>query len=314
VDGFDPDAAAASLTQALLPFGSAARAAQEKRYLKSDLEFIGVAVPDLRRTVKAAVRDHLVASGKRGVRLDRETALAWALALWREPVHERRAAAVEILQLAVTNLNATDLAAVEQLIRGARTWAYVDALAGNIAGAVALRDVSSWQRIDAWAGDDDFWVRRSALLSLLPGIRAGQPGLPRFVRYADPMLAEREFFIRKALGWVLREISRQDPAWVAAWTEDRVPEISGVTFREAVRHLPPAAKARLEMLYASRPRRRSTGKQVEVEADKEEGQRHPTQRPSFLVQRPAQESSRAKQDASHSEPDGEFDREEQDHG
>jgi 3-methyladenine DNA glycosylase AlkD len=246
VDGFDPDAAAATLTQALRPFGSAARAAQEKRYLKSDLEFIGVGVPDIRRVVKAAVREHLAARGERGVRLDRDAAVAWALVLWHEPVHERRAAAIEILQLAVTNLTAADLATLERLIRDARTWAYVDGLAGNIAGAVALRDASSWKRVDDWAADENFWVRRSALLSLLPGIRAGRPELARFVRYADPMLAEREFFIRKAIGWVLREISRRDPGWVAGWTADHVAELSGVTFREAVRHLPPEAKARLE--------------------------------------------------------------------
>ena len=250
MDGFDPDAAAATLTEALRPFGSTARAAQEKRYLKSDLEFIGVAVPDIRRVVKAAVRDHLAADGKRGVRLDRETAVAWALALWHEPVHERRAAAIEILLLAVKSLAAADLKTVERLIRDARTWAYVDALSGNIAGVVALRDASSWERVDAWASDADFWVRRSALLALLPGIRAGRPDLPRFVRYSDPMLAEREFFIRKAIGWVLREVSRKDPQWVATWTEDHLAGISGVTFREAVRHLPPEAKARLEQRRA----------------------------------------------------------------
>jgi 3-methyladenine DNA glycosylase AlkD len=250
VHGFDPDAAAATLTQALRSFGSTERAAREKRYLKSDLEFIGVAVPDIRRVVKSAVREHLAANGKPGVRLDRETAMAWALALWREPIHERRAAAIEILQLAVTSLAAADLATVERLIRDSRTWAYVDVLAGNIAGAVALRDAPSWERIDAWAADEDFWVRRSALLALLPGIRGGQPDLPRFVRYSTPMLDEREFFIRKAIGWVLREISRQDPDWVATWTEDHLAGISGVTFREAVRHLPPEAKSRLELRRA----------------------------------------------------------------
>jgi 3-methyladenine DNA glycosylase AlkD len=246
VDSFDPDAAAATLTEALRPLGTAARAVQEKRYLKSDLEFIGVAVPDLRRAVKAAVKDHLAVNGQGASRLDHETAVAWALALWSEPVHERRAAAVEILQLAVTALGAGDLATLEQLIRASRTWAYVDALAGNIAGAVALRDPSSWERIDTWATDEDFWVRRSALLTLLPGIRVGQPGLQRFVRYSGPMLAEKEFFIRKAIGWVLREISRREPQWVATWTEAHMTEISGVTFREAVRRLPLEDKARLE--------------------------------------------------------------------
>ena len=66
------------------------------------------------------------------------------------------------------------------------------------------------------------------------------------------MLAEREFFIRKAIGWALREISRQDPDWVATWTEDHLAEISGVTFREAVRHLPPETKAHLELRRARR--------------------------------------------------------------
>jgi 3-methyladenine DNA glycosylase AlkD len=250
VDAFDPDAAAASLAQALRALGTPARAEQEKQYLKSDLEFFGVAVPDLRRAVKAAVRDQLAPAGRAGTRPDRETAVAWALALWREPVHERRAAAVEILSLAGPALTAADLGVVEQLIRESRTWAYVDTLAGSIAGAVALRDASSWARIDGWASDEDFWVRRSALLALLPGIRSGQPDQARFTRYAEPMLAEKEFFVRKAIGWVLREASRRDPQWVAAWTRARLAQMSGVTFREAVRHLPAADKSRLELRRA----------------------------------------------------------------
>jgi 3-methyladenine DNA glycosylase AlkD len=91
-------------------------------------------------------------------------------------------------------------------------------------------------------------VRRSALLSLLRGIRAGTPDLARFTRYAEPMLAEQEFFIRKAIGWVLREISRRDPAWVAKWTEDHISEISGVAFREAIRRLPADEAERLSRL------------------------------------------------------------------
>ena len=251
MDGFDAAAAAASVVAALRPLGTAERAEQEKRYLKSDLEFLGVTVPDLRRVVKSAVREELAAAGRPGSRLDRETAVAWALALWREPVHERRAAAVEILLLAGPALTAADLGVVERLIRESLTWAYVDVLAGNIAGAVARRDLAGWPRIDRWAVDADFWVRRSALLALLPGVRAGQLDRPRFDRYAGPMLAEKEFFIRKAIGWVLREAARREPAWVAAWTEEHLGAMSGVTFREAVRRLPEADRVRLERARAS---------------------------------------------------------------
>jgi 3-methyladenine DNA glycosylase AlkD len=243
VDDFDPEAAARAVTEALRPLGTPERAQQEKRYLKSDLEFLGVAVPDLRRVVNAAAR------GYPG--LDAPAMAAWAVALWRAPVHERRAAAVEVLALAAPRLSAADLVVIERLVRESHTWAYVDGLAGTVAGTIALRDpAGAGPRIDAWAADADFWVRRSALLSLLRGIRAGVPDLPRFTRYAEPMLAEREFFIRKAIGWVLREISRRDPAWVTAWTEAHLSEMSGVTFREAVRRLPAEEAERLSRLRA----------------------------------------------------------------
>jgi 3-methyladenine DNA glycosylase AlkD len=241
VDDFDPEAAALAVTDALRPLGTPERAAQEKKYLKSDLEFLGVGVPDLRRVVKAAVR------ARPG--LGAQAMVTWAVVLWREPVHERRAAAVEILTLAAPRLAASDLPIVERLLRESLTWAYVDALAGNVAGEITLRDpAGAWPRVDAWAVDADFWVRRSALLALLRGIRAGTPDLARFTRYAEPMLTEKEFFVRKAIGWVLREISRRDPHWVAKWTEGHVSVMSGVTFREAVRRLPAAEAERLGRL------------------------------------------------------------------
>jgi 3-methyladenine DNA glycosylase AlkD len=237
---FDSETAAREIGESLRSLGTAERATQSKRYLKSDLEFYGVTVPDTRRVVTAVLRKH--------PGLGREEAVAWANELWREPVFDRRLAAVEVLRLAVKQLSARDLSAVETLIREARTWALVDPLATGVAGIVAQRDPSSWSRIGGWAVDDDFWVRRSALLALLPRVRVGQPDLERFDRYAEPMLSEKEFFIRKAIGWVLREISKPDPGWVADWTASHVREMPGVTFREAVRRLPAADAARLRGL------------------------------------------------------------------
>ena len=235
--GFDADEAATAVAAALRSVGTAERAAQEKRYLKSDLEFLGVTVPDMRRVVRAAAR------GYPG--LGRGDAVAWARALWREPVHERRMAAVEVLGLSVPRLTADDLGTVEEMLRQARTWALVDGLAPTVAGGIALRDSASWARIDRWASDPDFWVRRSALLALLPAIRSGSPDMPRFTRYAEPLLGDKEFFIRKAIGWVLREIAKRDPRLAAEWTERHVTVMSGVTFREAIRRLPAGEAARL---------------------------------------------------------------------
>ena len=243
-DTFDAELAAERVVAALRPLASAERAVAEMAYLKSDLAFLGVGVP----AVRAAVTDAARGYGDLG----RDAVLAWARALWPEPVHERRTAAVELLRRYVAVLQPDDLPQLEAWVRESRSWAYVDPLAGDVAGAIALRDDSAWPLIDDWAADPDFWVRRSALLTLLPGIRRGQPDRERFERYATPMLAEKEFFIRKAIGWVLRETAKKDPAYVAAWTRAHLDQMSGVTFREAVRRLPEPDAASLAEAWSAR--------------------------------------------------------------
>jgi 3-methyladenine DNA glycosylase AlkD len=239
---FDAAAAVSQVVTALLTQADSERARQAKRYLKSDLDFLGVSVPDIRSAVTGTARS--------GPDPGRAGALAWARTLWREPVHERRTAAIEVLRRYTRSLEPADLALVEAWIREAHGWAYVDPLAGDIAGPIALRYPEAWPQVDAWATDADFWVRRSALLTLLAGIRKGQPDRERFERYATPMLAEKEFFVSKAIGWVLRETAKKDPAYVTAWTHEHLSQMSGVTFREAVRRLPREQAARLEAIRA----------------------------------------------------------------
>jgi 3-methyladenine DNA glycosylase AlkD len=97
--------------------------------------------------------------------------------------------------------------------------------------------------LDRWAGDPDFWIRRSALLALLVPLRRGGGDFPRFSRYAETMLEEKEFFIRKAIGWVLRDTGRKRPDLVYAWLLPRAGRTSGVTLTEAVKPLSPAQRA-----------------------------------------------------------------------
>ncbi len=221
--------------------GSPQRAASEKRYLKSDLEFFGVAVPAIRKSVTAAVR----ANGG----LNRAELLDVVETLWAHPVHECRMAAVEALDLGKALLVAEDMPLIERLIRESRTWALVDGLAASIAGPLVVRHPVLNRTLDRWAVDSDFWVRRSALLALLGPIRQGGGNFDRFGRYADAMLEEREFFIRKAIGWVLREASKKRPQLVYEWLEPRTGRISGVTLREAIRYLPEAQREELLAVY-----------------------------------------------------------------
>jgi 3-methyladenine DNA glycosylase AlkD len=222
-------ATAAQIEQALRDAGDPGRAEQEKRYLKSELQHHGTRVPVIRKITRQAY------AAEPGATHDDLVSLVEAL--WARPVHECRMAAVELLETGSARLEPGDISLLERLIRESRTWALVDGLAANVAGPLVVRNAALAATLDRWAVDDDFWVRRSALLALLLPLRRGEGDFDRFCAYADAMLGEREFFIRKAIGWVLREASKKQPDRVYDWLEPRAGRASGVTVREAVKYL-----------------------------------------------------------------------------
>jgi 3-methyladenine DNA glycosylase AlkD len=218
--------------------GTPERAAGEKQYLKSDLAFLGATLADIRRVAREAPRD-----------LSPADALGLVEELWGKPVFERRMAAALILELRAGELGADDLRLIERLIRESRTWALVDVLAGDVVGEMALR-LRIRRTLDRWSRDDDFWVRRSSLLAEIKPLKDGAPFAP-FAGRADRMLEEKEFFIRKAIGWVLRETSKRRPDEVFEWIAPRTHRASGVTMREAVKYLDERRAERLMRAYRS---------------------------------------------------------------
>jgi 3-methyladenine DNA glycosylase AlkD len=230
--------------------GDPDRAANEKRYLKSELEHVGASVPAIRGVVKAVLADH--------ADLTHDELVDLVTALWSRPVHECRMAAVELLQLRAQTLRPPDIGLVERFIRESRTWALVDGLAASVAGDLVERYPELSATLDRWSADQDFWVRRSALLALLLALRHGAGDFERFGRYADTMLDEREFFIRKAIGWVLRDTSRKRPDLVYNWLAPRAAQASPVTIREAVKYLSPQQRDRIAATRSSKPHRRAS--------------------------------------------------------
>jgi 3-methyladenine DNA glycosylase AlkD len=92
--------------------------------------------------------------------------------------------------------------------------------------------------LDRWAKDHDFWIRRAALLALLGPLRRGEGDFGRLAGYADAMLGDKEFFVRKAIGWVLRDTAKKRPGLIFAWLLPRASRASAVTIREAIKPLP----------------------------------------------------------------------------
>jgi 3-methyladenine DNA glycosylase AlkD len=230
-----PAAIAAAIDLELRRQRNPARAPAEKAYLKSDLEFLGVGLPAMRQIVRGVKQQHGA--------LHRERLVALVSILWKTAVFERRMVAVLLLEAFEPLLQPVDIALLERLIRQSKTWAFVDELAIVITGPLVERSPELRRVLDRWARDDDFWIRRSAMLALLRPLRRGRGDFTRFARYADRMLEEREFFIRKSIGWVLRETGKAQPDAVYAWLLPRTARASGVTVREAVKYLSSTQRA-----------------------------------------------------------------------
>lgn len=214
---------------ALSTLGNPVRAENEKRYLKSAMVHYGVTVPLTRKTGLAWHRANPEATRADVVRV--------AELLWESDVFEARMASAEILKAAQGKLSLDDFPLLERFLREARTWALVDTISTGVCDLLHQRFPESGETLDRWAKDPDFWLRRAALLTLLRPLVRGGGDFERFGRYADSMLGEREFFIRKALGWVLRDTARKRQKLVAGWLAPRAKRASGLTFREAVKHM-----------------------------------------------------------------------------
>ncbi len=213
------------------------RATYEKNYHKSSLTFLGANVPAQSAEARRILRENK--------QIDRAAMLTLFGALWETDVHELRGVACSLLCLRSRLLIPQDMAFLKEKIKESKGWAHVDTLAAKPLADLVLSHGLEGE-LDEWAIDEDFWIRRASMLALLKRLSAGDMGeWPRFTRYAEGMLCEKEFFIRKAIGWVLREVSKKNPNPVFDFLHSHRNAASGLTLREGAKHLPPEMRDQL---------------------------------------------------------------------
>lgn len=223
-------AAVEAIADRLASAGDRSRAVGQRAYLKSERPFHGCDVPTVRRIAGAAVREFDLTT--------RDVLDPVVEALWDGVPFEHRAVAVELLADRHRLLDVRDLGWLRRWIADGETWALVDKLSTDVVGAIVSRSPAECEpTLDRWSTDDAFWVRRAALLALLPALRDGDERWPQFCRYAESLLGDREFFIRKAIGWVVREVARRRPDTARPWVAANLAAMSGVTRREATKYL-----------------------------------------------------------------------------
>jgi len=214
----------ATLRDGLREEADPALAPGQQAYMKSAMPFLGVRVP----VVRALVRR--VAKGETDAAVLQDAALT----LWREAeFREERYAALALMALRPLRGDLATVPVHEEMIRTGAWWDLVDEAAHRLRELIDRNPALLAAEMRVWADDEDFWVRRAAIICQLGRREATDLDLLEYAILAN--INDGEFFIRKAIGWALRELGKTNPDWVRAFAAQH--PLSPLSRREALKHL-----------------------------------------------------------------------------
>ena len=218
----------AAIRGALWELADPARAAGAQAYMKSSLPSLGVRVPEVRHIAARAAREFPPASAGQ--------LRATVLELWRSSTfREERYAAIDLTAHRVLAGDLDMLPVYEEIIRTGAWWDFADGVSGRICGLLSSHPGEMSKVLRQWSRDPDLWIRRAAITSQLRAKKTTDPELLAAV--IEPNLADREFFIRKAIGWALREYAKTAPEWVEGFVARHKADMSPLSRKEALRRL-----------------------------------------------------------------------------
>lgn len=201
-------------------------AAAMQAYMKDIAPFFGIKATERR----ALLKEHIAVHGAPPA--DELHAIVRSAFGCRE--REMHHTAVDLLVKYTKKLSPDDLPLVEELITTKSWWDTVDALAIHVAGVILKRyprEITKWNK--RWIGSRDMWLNRTAIL--FQNRWKGDTDKDLLFSNIDRHAARTEFFIRKAIGWALRELSATDPGAVKDFVRSR--KLSSLSEREALRKI-----------------------------------------------------------------------------
>jgi 3-methyladenine DNA glycosylase AlkD len=206
------------------------RAPGMQAYMKSEMPYRGIPAPDMRTISMGIFADHPLA-----------TCAEWraaVLELWRDAhFREERYAAIELLgHRRHKECRTPDvLPLYEELITTGAWWDYVDEVAHHVGNLLRAHPAEVGPVMRAWSTDKDIWKRRVSIICQI----SFKKDTDRDLLYAniEPNLADRNFFIRKAIGWALRSYAWTEPEEVARYVAANEARLSGLSKREAMKNI-----------------------------------------------------------------------------
>lgn len=220
----------AAIRAALAAAADPVKAPAMQAYMKSAMPFRGVPRPMQRAAVRPLLATHPPESSE----------ALWATArdlFGHAEYREERYAAIDYLGHRHARAFRTPalMPLLEELAVAGAWWDIVDAIGSLVADLHRRYPTHLKPRLLELARVDDLWLRRLAVISQLGSKSATDTDLLR--RVIEPNVRDRDFFIRKAIGWALREYARTDPGWVTDFVAQRADTLSPLSIREATKHL-----------------------------------------------------------------------------
>lgn len=216
------------LDKALKGAADPQKAAGMEAYMKGIQPYLGVTAPVIKPLEREAAR-LFVPTTPEEYRTGVRTVFAGRY-------REYRHVAMELAQRWKPFIGPPMVPLYEEMIRAGAWWDVVDEMAARLVGKVYLDHRKAMEPVlEKWISDDDMWIRRTVLLSQLKHKK--HTDAARLFRWCLALAHEKEFFIRKAIGWTLREYARTDPAAVRSFVRKNAEALSPLSVREATKHL-----------------------------------------------------------------------------
>ena len=219
-----------AVVAALAPVADPKLRGPMRAYMKNQFDYLGIKTPIRRAAVATLIRGQKNATAA--------DLLRTARLLWSMHEREYQYVAVDLLARHADKLTPAHLPALFALVQKKSWWDTVDALAsviGQVMKSACASDPTTQSAMDEALASPNLWVRRVAIIHQL-GWRK-QTDSKRLFLYATTCAAEKDFFIRKAIGWALRDYARHAPADVRKFLRANRNILSPLTIREAGKYI-----------------------------------------------------------------------------
>jgi len=202
------------------------RADYSKKYVRGQFDFFGITAVPFRKAVKEFI-DHSGFPEPKNI-------LPLLSLFWSLPEREYQHAGIEILRKKPMLIGRDDIGCIEMMITSKSWWDTVDGIAIFICGNYFRRFHEQIVPVTGrWIDSENIWLMRSALLFQLK--YKADTDTELLTSYINKVSSHKDFFIRKAIGWVLRDYSKRNPGWVRSFVKTY--SLSGLSFREATKYI-----------------------------------------------------------------------------